>query len=191
MDNNIKKNLVIRKSTYEDIESIAEVHVKTWQSTYKNILSEEFLRGLETKKEASIKLHQERFYEKKLSTTLVACVENEIVGLCIFGPNRNPQDQEVLTAEIYAIYILESFQKMGIGKALVYEALCRLNNYDRLLIWALEANPWRKFYEKIGGSLTLHKIIEIDHQSLNEVGYYFEDLSNLKKSLSESSHSNG
>ena len=42
MDNNIKKNLVIRKSTYEDIESIAEVHVKTWQSTYKNILSEEF-----------------------------------------------------------------------------------------------------------------------------------------------------
>lgn len=183
MDDNINKNLVIRKSTYEDIESIADLHVKTWQSTYKKILSEEFLRGLEVKKDETIKLHQERFYDKKLSTTLVACVENEIVGLCIFGPNRNPQDKEVLTAEIYAIYILESFQKMGIGKALVYEALCRLKNYDRLLIWALEANPWRKFYEKIGGVLSLEKIIEIDHKPLKEVGYYFEDLSQLKKRL--------
>lgn len=38
--------MIIRKATISDAEGIAKVHVDGWRTTYKNILSDEFLNKL-------------------------------------------------------------------------------------------------------------------------------------------------
>lgn len=57
--------------------------------------------------------------------------------------------------EVYAIYVLPEYQRQGIGRQLMSmcaEELLR-GSMDTLLVWVLEANPARRFYERLGGEL--------------------------------------
>ena len=58
--------------------------------------------------------------------------------------------------------------------------LLEKNHYDTLVIWTLEMNSYRKFYESIGGISDYSRVIEIRNQQLDELGYLFKDLNKLK-----------
>jgi len=55
------------------------------------------------------------------------------------------------------------------------------SGFDTMLVWTLADNPYRRFYERLGGKLLCDKDIEIGEQKLVEVAYGWDDLGRLLK----------
>lgn len=154
---------------------MARVVVDAWRVAYKGIVSDEYLDGL--KYEARENSFRERILEKD-SGKLIYVYEderiNKIVGIIYFG---KPLEEIQYGGEIYDLYVLPAFQKQGIGRQLIKEAINKLGeiNCKNIIIWALKDNiNARKFYEKIGGKLTSEKSKEIGGEMLDEVSYVLE-----------------
>lgn len=169
----------IRPAHVNDAEGIARVHVESWQSTYKGIIAENYLASL------SIKRRAERWRKNlsdQTSRTWVFVVEKtnkQIVGIASGGPQRDPQLN--YDGELYAIYLLEEAQRRRLGSRLMHALADQLaaHGYKRLLVWVLESNPSRKFYEALGGKYVAKKIIAIGKQDLIEVAYGWQNLRTL------------
>lgn len=170
----------IRRARLDDGPSIALVHVRSWQTTYQGIMPQEFLDRLDVEKRGA-------WWEKLLSQaeaqgqfTWVAVDEaGTIVGFAHGGP---PQvTEEGYTSELYAIYLLDSAQGQGIGRALVRKVTQDLWNagHRTMLVGVLAENPSRLFYERLGAHLLRQFPIERGGKILNECYYGWTDLSVL------------
>ena len=166
----------IEKASIIDAEIIADINIKVWKTTYCNILSNDTLTKRENQRHLIIERVQNLI---KTNTYLIAKVNNLPVGFILYGALREISNLEnKKTAEIYAIYILKDYQRMGIGKKLVNFAIKDLisEDYENLLIWGLRDNPCTKFYEKIGGKNLYTREINICDDNVIENGYFFEDI---------------
>ena len=54
------------------------------------------------------------------------------------------------------------------------------SGHNSMLVWVLEANPSRGFYEKMGGKKVDRKTLTISGKVLNEIAYGWEDIDLLK-----------
>ncbi len=74
------------------------------------------------------------------------------------GPERS--GDPVYTGELYAIYLLEGWQRRGIGRRLTIEVVRQLTQQGltSLLVWVLAENPSRRFYEALGGRQVREKL---------------------------------
>lgn len=103
-----------------------------------------------------------------------------VSGFAAAGPERS--GDATYRGEIYAIYVLPSHQRRGLGDSLVRAVASRLAaaSTTSMLLWVLEANaPARAFYEALGGIFVRTKSIDIVGQTLTEVGYGWPDLGAL------------
>jgi len=171
----------IRKAEPVDAAGIARVHVDSWRTTYRGLLPEELLARLSYE-------NREHNWHQMLTATgdqgfvYVAEVETDdpqaqrIVGFASGGFERtlNPD----YPGELYAIYLLSEYQRLGIGRGLVKTAAQRLlaDGYPAMLIWVLHENPARKFYEALGGQYLFEKSIQIGSFTQIEVAYGWKDL---------------
>jgi ribosomal protein S18 acetylase RimI-like enzyme len=151
----------IRQATLKDALGIARVHLSSWQTTYQGIVPDRILRKkrgqkalLEGKSRALQILKQKGGRRSDLVAETSA---GRIVGWVSSGANRGKPGR--YDAEIYALYLVQSAQGKGIGKALVLAAVKRLtkSGYRSLVIWALEKNKAVGFYRKLGGKLVMKK----------------------------------
>lgn len=171
----------IRKASIGDAGGIASVHVNSWITTYKGIIPDDYLNSLE--------VNQKRgFWEKIIgegkSIVFVAENENdEIVGFASGG--REQTNDPKYMAEVYAIYILEDYQKKGLGKKLIKPVIEQLisNEFPNLVIWALEENTCRRFYESLGGKIVDTKAILISGSALTEIAYGWDDIKDALKHI--------
>jgi GNAT superfamily N-acetyltransferase len=161
----------IRSAAADDADVIARVQVDTWRSAYHGLIPAQVLASLSyeqrTKYWSTI-----MSWEDRDGILLVAEDEaNGVVGFCACGVNRD-QDHE-FASELYAIYVLEAHQNRGIGHALVEE--CRKWALDRgmtsMIVWVLQDNPYRRFYEAMGGEVVSERMISIGEAELPEVAY--------------------
>ncbi len=167
--------MAISQATPNDASAIAGVHVATWRATYAGIIPHEFLASLSTEQRSQF--WRERIENPALSACLfVATTPQEgVVGFVAGGPERT-QDPEY-TGEVHAIYVLPSRQGIGLGRRLFRAAARALADAQlrSLLVWVLEANPSRGFYESLGGRQVRRRTIEIGGAQLAEVGYGWDD----------------
>lgn len=174
--------IVIREATINHVYGISKVHVDSWNTTYNNIVSDEYLK-LRTYKGQEERWLKRYFENKNTKEFLYVAVniDDEVVGFAC-GSSQN-EDIE-FKGTIAAIYILESYQRQGIGKQLVKKMVERLNKdeVEKMIIWALEKNLSCKFYEKIGGIRTRKEIVNIGGKELVKIGFCWN---NLKQLLSE------
>ena len=93
----------------------------------------------------------------------------EIVGFADGGRERTRNS--TYKGELYAIYILESHQRQGIGTRLTQLIVQRLAeiNLNSLLVWVLENNPFCKFYRDLSGQKVYDKEIERGGTKLKEI----------------------
>ncbi len=141
--------MIIRPATLADAESIAAVHIASWQQAYKDLLPQDRLGQLPL--DRYISRWNQRLQEST-QINFVAELETEIVGFSSVGPSRD-DDAQAHTAELYAIYLLSSTWGKGIGKALCEKSLKRLkeDGYQNVTLWVFEDNEnARKFYEHMG-----------------------------------------
>ncbi|ATP41027.1 GNAT family N-acetyltransferase [Solibacillus sp. R5-41] len=166
----------IRKAVLSDAKGIAKVHVDCWKTTYKNIISDQYLNKLTYES-------REQLWENNIPNGGVFVAENkegEIVGFSSGGIERSG-NYKGFEGELYAIYILKEYQGNGIGKALVKPIIKEITELglNSMLVLVLEDNISRLFYESLGGKKIDTVEVEISEKKLSELVYGWEDIRNI------------
>ena len=170
----------VRLARGDDAPAIAEVHVASCRTTYKGIFPDTLLDSLSVDK-------REQSWRETLalpepnSVTLVACnVDGSIVGFVASGAEST--GLLVYESELYAIYLLQRAKRQGLGTLLVQHFVreLRARGFVSMAVWVLAANPFRKFYEAIGGKVVAEQQIERGGQSFTETAYGWQDLNTFR-----------
>ncbi|MGM0836330.1 MAG: N-acetyltransferase family protein [Bacillota bacterium] len=160
----------IRLAKKGDEASIAKVHVDSWKTTYRGIVDDSYLESLTyDNRQKMWERAIEAGYEK--GCLFVAEVDGDIVGFASAGPERTKKYE--VDGELYAIYILQNYQKKGIGKALfskVREFIIEKGNKS-MLLWVLTDNPSRSFYLSLHPEEIDTEHIQIGDQVYEEIAY--------------------
>ncbi len=173
-------NITIRAATIEDVPGMAFVRVTTWQKAYADIVPAEFLKNLSI--ERNIEGWRKSLFLQPDPQDVCFVAENEtgqVIGFAIGGVERD--GDPIYHAEIYALYILPEYHRLGIGRRLVKRSVEALQQkgFSSLIIWALTENPNVKFYESLGGRPLRRKEQEIGGKVLPETGFVWDDLEPL------------
>ena len=172
----------IRPARLSDADEIAHVHVESWQSTYKGIIAKDYLADLSEKRRADRWRENLSDHNQKSCIFVLEDANEQIIGVASGGPQRDPQLD--YASELYAIYLLETVQGRGLGSRLMNAIANRLamSGFKSMLVWVLEDNPSRYFYEALGGQYVTKKTIAIGEQELIEVAYGWPNLNTLIES---------
>lgn len=139
---------IIRKRTIEDSDELAHCMAVVWNTTYKGIMDDEFLKGL---------LSSEKQISERLKNSIsdqpyyyVLTLQNKIIGWIYFTLDSDKYEK---SAEIHSLYILKEYQRNGYGKLLYNYAVENIlkNGIKTLVIGCLEDNPSNNFYKHLGG----------------------------------------
>jgi ribosomal protein S18 acetylase RimI-like enzyme len=157
----------------DDAEAIERIRTDTWRDAYRGLMPDSLLEGLDydaTRRRAVMSvLPQEQF-------VLVAEDDGAVVGFCIGGPSRPPE--EPFRGEVYAIYVLPQRHGRGLGRALLRAAAKELvdRGFPSMIIWVLRENtPSRLFYERMGGKYVRDVERELQGVRITESGYGWDD----------------
>ncbi|MDA3837538.1 MAG: GNAT family N-acetyltransferase [Candidatus Delongbacteria bacterium] len=167
--------ITIRKANTSDINDIAKVHFKAMQTTYRGLMPDEFLTA-RTLEERIAKWNET--FESDYEIFFVAEDEGEIVGFSGGAKNDHPGTMEKYKYELKKIYVLKEYQGQEIGKMLISEFIAKVKElgYNSLFLWVLGSNPYRKFYDKLGGKVVAEKEYHPAGHILKGEGYGWDDL---------------
>ncbi|WP_079507577.1 GNAT family N-acetyltransferase [Mesobacillus jeotgali] len=175
----------VRKAAIEDSAAIAGVHIKSWKETYQGLVSQEYLDSLKVE-------DRQPLWEKSLTETpdkspvfVAVNPEGEIVGFASFGKERTGKFHA--DGELYAIYILKKYQRKRIGLKLLEVGLEEMlrQKYGSMLVWVLNDNESRKFYESLQPEKAGEEKIEIAGKEFAESAYVWKDSKLLHKTVKE------
>jgi GNAT superfamily N-acetyltransferase len=146
---------MIRLASQSDVEAIARVHVKTWQSAYRGHMPDAHLDSLDTSERAAM---WSKALGEQSTLVLVATSGDTLVGFCSLQPSRDADAAPTLR-EIVAIYVDPAFCRCGFGSSLIEGIVewARPRNFAELTLWVLTDNaPARQFYEARGFNIDGH-----------------------------------
>lgn len=166
----------IRKADESDALDIAKVQVDSWRTTYKGIVSDDYLDRLDYKK-------REEVWKKAVvqnTAFLLIGNEDETVGFAVGGPERS-EEHVGFDGELYAIYLYEEAQGNGGGRQLFDAVVSDLieRGFESMIIIALEDNPACGFYEKMGGVVIGKEKSEIGGDEFTELVFGWRDIKKI------------
>jgi GNAT superfamily N-acetyltransferase len=171
--------LAIRAGSPLDAGPLARVHRESWRTTYAGILPLDVIaRHVGNKSEAAWRHRLAR--SNGLDATWIAERPGDgLVGFASCGTARRAL--EGLDAEIYALYVLQSEQRKGVGRALVRAAARHFvrNGCFGFYLWVLKANRARMFYEALGGQEIAERTERLGKHPFAEIAYGWHDLTAL------------
>jgi GNAT superfamily N-acetyltransferase len=140
--------MVIRPFQKEDVPAMSRLYVQTWQETYLGVVPYGYLYAM-----SAPELEQGFLNEQQSRQVIGYVAENAggVIGFISGGYER--QGDPIYNGEIYALYVLKHCQRQGTGTKLVSALAAQLNHFGiySMLVWVLEHNPYRRFYEKLNG----------------------------------------
>lgn len=172
---NLEPKTSVRAASPQDAEAIAQVHVQSWRTTYQAIIPGEYLAGLDQQKWT---FQWKEWLDRDIRVYVVE-LDNEVVGFVSGGALR--EQERGHDAELYAIYLLDRAQGLGLGKVLVKTLSSALasDGFKTMLVWVLKQNPATRFYEHLGAIRVSSKEIEIGGTNLQEISFGWTDLKSL------------
>ena len=127
--------------TVEDIPQVKQVAIKSWHTTYENIIpldvQNNFLEKAYSEERLLIRLSKSPFYVAKLN--------NKIIGFANFSNKK--LDGNV---ELAAIYLSKDFQHQGVGTKLLQFGIYQLRPTQIFINVEAENKIGRQFYEAKG-----------------------------------------
>jgi ribosomal protein S18 acetylase RimI-like enzyme len=165
--------ILIREGTEKDAEGLARVHVESWKSTYRGLVPDDYLGSLDP--EARARDFRAWFQDPADRFLLAAAnLGEQLVGFASGGKERG--DHEPGTGELYAIYLLQEYQRQGIGQKLFSACADRLGRmgYKRLVLYCLAENLHQRFYSALGGTQeTCVKQVQIGGRDFNQAKFFW------------------
>jgi ribosomal protein S18 acetylase RimI-like enzyme len=164
--------VALRDARPGDELPVAELHVRSWQEAYRELMPADFLAALDPRERAG----RYGFEDEEGPTTVLAVLAEEgsegdpsltkgevrsrspsdpsveaVLGFVTFGESRD-RDTEGL-GEIYALYVDPDRYRGGVGRLLMAAARRRLSEvgFTEAILWVLQGNARaRSFYEREG-----------------------------------------
>jgi GNAT superfamily N-acetyltransferase len=169
----------IRRATPGDAPAIARVRVDGWRTTYRGMIPDAYLDGMQVEASTAI---WDRVLNAGANTTcvFVAAHGADVVGFS--GGNLLRETNHGFDAELTAVYLRGEFQRAGLGRQLVGAVVGAQRGYGAtgLIAWVIAGNkPAREFYERLGGELVVEQPFHWDGMDLVEAGYGWRDLGAL------------
>lgn len=143
----------VRRARVEDAEGIASVQVLTWQTAYRRLIPDEYLRSLAVAPRAEFWREVVQNQESRCPVW-VAVADTGIVGFAAVGPSRDDRADESV-GELYAMYVLHEHQGRGVGRGLMtVTSMWLRERFAEATLWVLEGKTRsRRFYERCGWRL--------------------------------------
>jgi GNAT superfamily N-acetyltransferase len=141
---------IIRRATPEDALSLAEVHVASWQSAYRDILPNSVRKG------STVDNWVSRFRQMLAEETqVIALIEDKgkIQRYTIIGPNRDEDLKEDNCGKVWGLYISPDHWRKGLGARLTKWACRQLKSRgcDIATLWVFQTNlAAREFCRAMG-----------------------------------------
>lgn len=101
----------IRTATVADALAVETVRVTSWRLAYRGIVTDSYLDAMMIDPHRRVSI-----IKAGRATTLIALQGSDPVGMAVFGPSR---DDDINGVELYAIYVLPSAWRAGVGSALL------------------------------------------------------------------------
>jgi GNAT superfamily N-acetyltransferase len=165
-------NLIIRRASAGDGEAMANVSLRVWNISLKDIVSQNFLAKLQ------FEIQKEKYAGRATDADwllLVAEVGGKIVGM--IGAKDNDSEPLLYEKQIKAMYVDPAFQGQGIGAALFARIVKELKerNTRTLVLWCMLANTKAlRFYEKLGGKKIEGIIPPEEYSGMAHVAYTWD-----------------
>ncbi|WP_104401678.1 GNAT family N-acetyltransferase [Vibrio penaeicida] len=140
--------ITIREANLEDVPSIAEIHVTSWQVTYSGLIPEDYILSQTIERRTKLWTN---VINESLASLLVAEENQKVIGFISF--EKIQPDLSSQSIEISSIYLLPNHFNKGIGTKLLSECKSRLtgNKVNQITLWSLDTNiSALKFYRKHG-----------------------------------------
>lgn len=166
----------IRPAAPADAPAIAQVRVDAWRTTYQGMIPASYLAAMKVEESAAL-------WDKVLTAapnttnTFVAEIDGKVAGFA--SGLMLPEPKHGFDAELTAVYLVRSAQRLGVGRRLVaaIAAAQRAHGAHGLIVWMISGNkPARAFYENLGAELLIEQPFTWDGMDLVEAGYGFRDL---------------
>lgn len=171
--------VAVRRARLEDAEGIARVQSECWRATYAGLIPDSVLVRMTPKRQA--RLWRSYLRSGDLAGIIyVACAPEGVVGFASCGPEQTGRFPE--SGEVYTLYVAESLHGRGLGRRLLRAMFGRLrrDGFPSALIWVLDGNPARYFYESLGGVLVAQRSSEQWGVAISESAYMWRSLSEFR-----------
>lgn len=129
----------VRAATEHDAARLAEVHIAAWRATYRGIMTDDYLDGLDVGRASSA--WRRNILEPREGTHhLVVQSGDDVVGFAILGPATG--DSDLGTGQLHAINVHPDNWAQGVGSVLfaaAEEKFIELG-YGRAFLWVEKSN---------------------------------------------------
>jgi ribosomal protein S18 acetylase RimI-like enzyme len=139
----------VREATAADKVAVAQVHVRSWQQGYRDLIAQDFLDGLRPEDMATRYAFEGT--DPRGLHTLVAIDDEAIRGHITIGRSRDEHVGD--SGEIWALYVDPPYWGAGVSHALLVAGCSRLRQagYQKAFLSVLATNMRaRRFYERNG-----------------------------------------
>ena len=167
-------NLIIRKATLEDIPEVAELHVNSWNKTYKGIIAQDHLDNMRNNLDKRIERMKNEFY---LRNMIVATINNEIVAFSEFTLTNEFSKDLDIDCELCGLYVKNDYIGTGIGSKLfnyVKNIFIKNNKYKMGLWCVKENNNAINFYLRKGGIKVKEKTFTLAGKEYSEIAFVYD-----------------
>ncbi len=160
--------MIIRRATIADSKPVARIQVDSYRLAYAGIFPPSYLADFGYEE-------QEQDWRDLLTSAMEDVLyvaetsPGELMGYALGRPGITgipPYD-----GELVALHVRRTHQGQGVGRELVKAIACALQRKGcaSLLVWVLESNSARTFYEHLGGQyLNIRKLVQ---EGVYEVAY--------------------
>jgi GNAT superfamily N-acetyltransferase len=139
-------SIIVRDAVVADIPALAELHVETWNATYRTS------RGPSVVTRA--RQWTERFHEKPRLNFVVVLEDRNgrLVGFAAGAP-----DYGEFAGQLSKIYLRWEYHGLGLGRRLMEETARRFldRGIESFILFAERSNPSIGFYDRMGGERLL------------------------------------
>lgn len=151
MDTTFSRSIVCRPLELAEIDAFTEFHVQCWKESYRDIMTEQFIEGLNF-------VGRSRWMADGIKDgsvcMLVAEIEGSFIGYIALTPPYSDKDKERgRVVEMLGLYILPAYWGTGLAQALFDKAVEAIGGqpYEELTLWVIAANERAiGFYTKNG-----------------------------------------
>lgn len=175
----------IRAAEERDAAEIGRVHVAVWRHAYAGLMPPAYLASLSAD-ESAARLSKTLGSEGPAGTRVFVAIDTaeRILGFAMAGRART--NDVACDAELWSINIDAAHHRQGVGRGLMLASARWLiaEGHRSMMLWVLEANRARGFYDRLGGTPQPKKRdASFGGAALTEIAYAWTSLADLIRTL--------